>query len=60
MRTEAPTRLLPPKVVAAKLDLHVSTVRRMIRDGRLAAVQLGGRGTSVRVDEAELDRWLRS
>jgi excisionase family DNA binding protein len=34
------------------------TVRRMIAEGRIPAIQLGGRGTSIRIDEAELERWL--
>jgi excisionase family DNA binding protein len=34
------------------------TVRRLIRRGALPAVQLGRKGASVRVDSAELERWL--
>jgi excisionase family DNA binding protein len=34
------------------------TVRRMIADGRLPAVQLGGPGSAIRVREEELERWL--
>lgn len=40
--------LLTVKEAAAKLGLHPMTVRKMIRQQRLPAVQLGGPGTSVR------------
>ena len=36
-------RLLTPEQVAEKLGLHVRTVRRYIREGRLDAVQVGKR-----------------
>src|SRR6266511_1176838 len=51
-------RLLTVREVADRLQLHEMTVRRMIAEGRIPAVQLGGRGTSIRVPEAELERWL--
>lgn len=50
--------LLTVKEVASRLGLHPMTVRRMIADGRLPAVQLGGHGTSIRVYVDELERWL--
>jgi excisionase family DNA binding protein len=52
------TRWLQVKEVARLLDVHPITVRRMIRQGRLPAVQLGGRGAPLRVDRAELEAWL--
>jgi excisionase family DNA binding protein len=59
MLTDAHTReLIPVKEVAARLRLHPMTVRRMIDDGRLPAVQLGGPGTAIRVDAGELNNWL--
>jgi excisionase family DNA binding protein len=51
-------RLLTVKEVASRLCLHPMTVRRMIAEGRLPAIQLGGPGTSVRIAEAELEAWL--
>jgi hypothetical protein len=30
----------------------------MIREERFPALQLGGRGSPVRIDSAELDAWL--
>jgi excisionase family DNA binding protein len=50
--------LLTVKEAAVRLRLHPMTVRRMIRDGRIPAVQLGGRGASIRVDSDELERLL--
>ena len=45
---------------AARIRLHPVSVRRMIREGRLPAVQLGGRGAPVRVSVRELEQWLNS
>jgi excisionase family DNA binding protein len=50
--------LLTVKEAAAKLGLHPMTVRKMIRQQRLPAVQLGGPGTSVRIPSDELAEWL--
>lgn len=50
--------LLTVKEAAARLRLHPMTVRRMIRDGRIPAVQLGGPGSSIRVAADELERFL--
>ena len=44
--------------VAARLGVHRVTAYRMVRDGRISAVQLGRRGNALRVDERELDAWL--
>jgi len=52
------SELLTVKEAAVRLRLHPLTVRRMIADGRLPAVQLGGRGTSIRVDSDELAAFL--
>jgi excisionase family DNA binding protein len=52
------SELLTVREVAFRLGVHPMTVRRMIRDGRMPAMQLGGPGTAVRVDAAELERWL--
>jgi excisionase family DNA binding protein len=50
--------MLTVKEAAAQLRVHPMTVRKMITDGRIPAVQLGGPGTSIRIDPAELDAWL--
>jgi excisionase family DNA binding protein len=50
--------LLTVRQTAAELGLHPISVYRMIREGRLPALQLGGRGAPLRVDRAELDAWL--
>jgi excisionase family DNA binding protein len=44
--------------VAAELHCSEPTVRRRIRDGELPAVQLGGRGSAVRVPRAGFQAWL--
>jgi excisionase family DNA binding protein len=46
--------LLTVRQTAAELGLHPISVYRMIRQGRLPAVQLGGRGAPLRVDRVEL------
>jgi excisionase family DNA binding protein len=43
--------------VAELLDISVSSVRRLIRDGRLAAVYIG---TSLRVPEQGLEALLKA
>jgi excisionase family DNA binding protein len=53
-------RLLSVKEVAARLGLHPMTVRSKIRRGEIPARQLGGPGTAIRVDAAELEAWLDS
>lgn len=50
--------LLTVTETAARLRVHPMTVRKMIAEGRIPAVQFGGPGTSIRVPEAELERWL--
>lgn len=51
-------RLLTLRETASALRCSERTVRRMIEDGRVPALRLGGPGTSLRVDESELARWL--
>jgi excisionase family DNA binding protein len=46
--------------VAAELACSEPTVRRRIRSGELPAVQLGGKGSALRVPTAALDAWLWS
>lgn len=46
--------LLTPDEVAARLGLHVKTVRRYIRDGQLASVRVGKR---ARVTQRALDEF---
>src|SRR5918999_424680 len=55
---ETRTRLLTVEEVAERLNVSRATVYRMVYDGRLPTLQLGGRGSALRVDAAELDRWL--
>jgi excisionase family DNA binding protein len=50
--------LLTVKEVASRLRLHPMTVRRMIEEGAIPAVQLAGKGTSIRIDAAELETRL--
>jgi excisionase family DNA binding protein len=51
-------RMLRIGAVAARLDCSESTVRRLIANGQLPAVQLGGPGHSLRIPEHELEEWL--
>lgn len=52
-------RLLSVSEVSQRTGLAVSTVRHKIADGTLPALKLGpNRHSAVRVDEAELERWI--
>jgi excisionase family DNA binding protein len=52
-------RLLTVPEVAERVGLSERQVWRKIRAGVLPAVQLGGRGSAVRVPADELEAWLR-
>ena len=53
--------MLTPDQVATRLNIHVETVRRMIRDNRLSATKLGnGRRARLRIDERELQKFIDS
>ena len=51
--------LLTVKETASLLRLHPMTVRRLIEQGAIPAVQLAGKGTAIRIDAAELETRLR-
>ena len=53
---EAPQWLTPDEV-AARLRLHIQTVRSMLRDGRIPARKIG---RAWRVDARELAVWAQS
>jgi excisionase family DNA binding protein len=59
MRSDDP-RLLTAGQVAARLALSKQSVYRMIASDDLPAIRLGGVGHSLRVDEADLEQWLRA
>lgn len=50
--------LLTVREVAAELRVSEDTIRRRIDAGELPAVQLGGRGKSIRIPARELQEWL--
>jgi excisionase family DNA binding protein len=52
--------LLTVRQTAKLLGLSERQVWRKLSRGEIPAVQLGGPGTAVRVDKAELIDWLRS
>lgn len=56
--TQAPPELLTLRETADVLRLSERQVRRLIALGKLPAVRLGDPGASIRVDLAELERWL--
>jgi excisionase family DNA binding protein len=51
--------LLSVDSVSRRLACSRGTVYRLIASGELPAVRLGGAGASLRIDERELDQWLR-
>ena len=54
---QAPKLLRVPEA-AERLGISKATVYRWIDEGRLPAVQLGRRGSPLRVPAAELEEWL--
>jgi len=52
-------RLLTLAEAAEEVRYSPRTVRRWIDDGRLRAIQVGGRGASIRVDSRDLERLLQ-
>jgi len=55
--TRSPELLRIPEA-AERLNVSRASVYRWIDEGRLPAVQLGGRGAPLRIPEAELVVWL--
>jgi excisionase family DNA binding protein len=51
-------RLITIDQAAERLGLSRRTVERKIEQGVIPALQLGGRGTAIRIDERELAGWL--
>lgn len=63
MATESEVRaqgLINIPAAAAQLGIGISTLRRKINDGVVPAYRIGGPGTAIRLDPAELDAWLRT
>jgi excisionase family DNA binding protein len=59
MTTVAHRNFLNVAQLADRLGISRSTAYKLIWNGELPAVQLGGPGHSLRIDEAELEQWLR-
>jgi excisionase family DNA binding protein len=55
--TRSPELLRIPEA-AERLNVSRASVYRWIGEGRLPAVQLGGRGAPIRIPAPELERWL--
>jgi excisionase family DNA binding protein len=55
--TRSPELLRIPEA-AERLNVSRASVYRWIDEGRLPAIQLGGRGAPIRVRAAELDEWI--
>jgi len=49
-------KLYTVKEVADELRVHEETVRRWLRDGRMAGVRMGGSRSGYRVAQEEVDR----
>ena len=58
MHAASSPELLRIPEAAEKLNVSRASVYRWIEEGRLPAIQLGGRGAPLRIPEAELDGWL--
>jgi excisionase family DNA binding protein len=50
--------LIDIPTAAIRLGIGVSTLRRKIAAGTIPAYRLGGSGTQIRLDPAELQGWL--
>jgi excisionase family DNA binding protein len=55
--TRSPELLRIPEA-AERLNVSRASVYRWVVEGRLPAVQLGGRGAPLRIPSVELERWL--
>lgn len=53
-------RYMTVEQAAERLQVHVETVRRMLRTGRLEGARIGGRKLGWRVAESEVTRLLRT
>jgi excisionase family DNA binding protein len=51
-------RMLTVKQVAERLQVHVITVQRWLRAGKLRGIRLGGTKAGWRIPESELRRFL--
>jgi excisionase family DNA binding protein len=58
MHATRPAELLRIPEAAERLNVSRASVYRWVVEGRLPAVQLGGRGAPLRIPSAELERWL--
>jgi excisionase family DNA binding protein len=50
--------LLTVEEVARRLNVHIDTVRRWIRNGEIQAINLGG-PAGYRISQGALDRFIR-
>jgi excisionase family DNA binding protein len=55
--TRSPELLRIPEA-AERLNVSRASIYRWIDEGRLPAIQLGGRGAPIRVPAEELDEWI--
>ena len=51
-------RMLTVRQVAERLQVHVITVQRWLRSGRLRGIRLGGTKAGWRIPASELQRFL--
>jgi excisionase family DNA binding protein len=58
MHATCSPELLRIPEAAERLNVSRASIYRWIDEGRLPAVQLGGRGAPLRIPEAELVEWL--
>jgi len=49
-------RMITLKEVAERLGLHINTVRRYIREGKIPAVKFD---KAIRVEEEDLEKFIR-
>lgn len=58
---QKPQTLLTVPEVAERLRLSVWTIYRLVEAEKLPAIRIGsGSRAPIRIDEAELDAWLRA
>ena len=53
-------RFLRPKEVAARLNLPIRTVYKMLADGRVTGFQIAGKGSSTLITEQSIDDYVRA
>jgi excisionase family DNA binding protein len=51
-------RLLTAAQAAERIGVHIETLRKWVRTGKIPRVSLPGKGSDVRFSKSQLDKWI--